>query len=390
MTFQIEIDHVNEKNRSVQKLPERHVPEFARHEPDIDEIRSAAENHEFENLVVIANGGSITSFRAYLYAFMPETDVDVRLVTTMDPDYLNKISREMSPESTLVMPISKSGETASVIESLLYFIKRDYDVFGVTSDGGALSQILERRDFDWIEHPEVGGRFSGLTETALVPAAFAGMPVDEIRKGGEEMYSRLSPENQYNPALNTASALYDAEQKGHEFIFSGFYSTRMLGFLPLFVQLVHETVCKEGKGPTVFGDLGPEFQHHTNQRLFGGKQNTIPVFFRTDTHEREEILVPEDIEDVELRGRRLEDLDGNTLRHSLASEYRGVKETMDEREMPNITLNLTELSHESAGKLMAFLQYLAVYLGWLYDVDPFSQPDVEESKKVGFEKRFGP
>ncbi|MFB6291883.1 MAG: hypothetical protein ABEI58_00650 [Candidatus Nanohaloarchaea archaeon] len=387
MTFQIEIDHVNEKNRSVQELPKYHVPEFAKYEPDLEKIREEAENHEYENLVVIGNGGSITSFRAYLYAFLPETDVDVRMVTTMDPDYLNRLSRELDPENTLVMPVSKSGETVGVLESLLYFMKREYDVFGVTG-GGALKDILDARGYGYMEHPDIGGRFSGATETALVPAAFAGMPVEEIRKGAEKMYEKLSPKKQYNPALNFASALYDAERNGYEQVFTGFYSTRMFGFYPLFVQLMHETVCKDGEGQTVFGDHGPEFQHHTNQRIFGGKENVLPVFFRTDTHEHEEVQVPEDLKDIEVRGEKLGALNGRNLQDSLEAEYQGVKDALDEEGIPNLTVNVTELSHESAGMLLAFMQYVAVYSAWLREVEPFTQPDVERSKKIGFDERF--
>lgn len=390
MSFQIEIDHVNEKNRSVQDLPRKREPDFVHVEPDLEMIqRKAEENENYENLVVIGNGGSVTSFRAYLYAFMPETDMDVRIVTTPEPDYLNRVSKEMRPENTLVMPISKSGETLTVIESLMYFLKRDYDVFGVTSDNeGALKQILEKRDFDWIEHPDVGGRFSGATETALVPAAFAGIDVREVREGAEDMYERLSPQNKYNPALNVASAFYDAEKQGFPELFAGFYATRLFGFKPLFVQLMHETVCKEGEGQTVYGDLGPEFQHHTNQRIFGGKENVLPIFFRTDTNEREHIEVGGDLVDVQVRGKTLDDLDGMELKESVRSEYEGVKQALDDHDRPNITFNLTNLSHRGAGETVAFLQYLAVYSAWLRDVNPFDQPDVEKSKKLGFQARF--
>ncbi len=390
MSFKIEIDHLNEKNRSIQELPRKREPDFATYEPDLERIKSSLEEeHDFDNLVVIGNGGSITSFRAYLYAFFPETDVDVRLVTTMDPDYLNRISRELDPDNTLVMPISKSGETVGVLESTLYFMKRDYPVFAVTSDNdGALRQIVEREDLNWIEHPDIGGRFSGATETALVPAAFAGMPISEIRDGAEEMYEKLSPDKQYNPALNLAAAFYDAEKKGYENIFTGFYSTRMFGFYPLFVQLMHETVCKDGEGQTVSGDLGPEFQHHTNQRIFGGKRDIIPVFFNTENHEHEEFEVPDELYDVEVKGKQLGMLDGMSMQESLYAEYQGVKDALDEEEMPNVTISLTDLSHRAAGKMVAFMQYLAVYSAWLRDVDAFTQPDVEKSKKVGFEHRF--
>lgn len=383
MTFEIEIENVNQTTKQV----ETSDPDFSDYEPDLESIKKAAEEHGKENLIIIGNGGSVTSFRAFQYAFMPEIDVDVRIVTTMEPDYLHRLSRELDSENTLVMPISKSGSTVGVIEALLYFMERDYPVFAVTSDNnGTLRKIVEKRDLPWIEHPDVGGRFSGATETGLTPAAFAGLDIDEIRAGAEKMYERFEKEE--NIAYHTASSLYDAENKGYSDILNPVYSTRLLGFYPLFVQLMHETVCKEGEGMTVYGDLGPEYQHHTNQRLFGGKKDVVPFFFRTESHEKRKINVPDDFADLNIRGRKLEDLDGLELSKSLDSEYEGVRDALSEEDMPRMTMTLTELSYRAVGELLAFLQYLAIYSADLRGVDPFSQPDVEKSKEIGFRERF--
>jgi len=385
MSFSIESDNIEASEKD---LSEKEVPNFAEYRPDLENIKEKASDKEFENLVVIGNGGSITTFRAYLYAFLPEVSKDIRLVTTMDPDYLNRLSRELDEQDTLVVPISKSGQTVGVIEALMFFMNRGYDVLPVTSDNnGALRTIVEEQGLDYIEHPDVGGRFSGATETALVPAALAGMDIDEIRAGAEKMYEDLSPEKD-NKAKKLALELYEAEKNGYTDVLTPFYSTRLFGFYPLFVQLMHETVCKEGEGQTVYGDLGPEYQHHTNQRMFGGENNIVPLFFRTETHEHAEIKVPEGLEDIDIRGRKLGDLEQNSYSQALKSEYLGVKHAVDNEGRPNFTLTLDELSYGSAGELVAFMQYLAVYSGWLRGVDPFDQPDVEKSKEIGFKERF--
>lgn len=385
MSFEVETSNTEVSGRDISN---KEKPRFARYEPDLEEIKEKASEKDFENLVVIGNGGSITSFRAYLYAFLPEIRKDVRLVTTMDPDYLNRLSRELDGEETLVVPISKSGETVGVIEALMFFMERGYEVLPVTSDNdGALRSIVEKEGLDWIEHPDIGGRFTGAVETGLVPAALAGMDVDEIRSGAEEMYEKLGP-GKDNAAKELALELYEAEKGGYTDILAPFYSTRLFGFYPLFVQLMHETVCKNGEGMTVYGDLGPEYQHHTNQRMFGGEENIVPFFFRTETHEHAEIEVPEGLEDVDIRGKKLGDLEQNSYSEALKSEYLGVKHAVDDEERPNVTLTLEELSYSSAGELIAFLQYLAVYSAWFRGVNPFNQPDVEKSKNIGFEERF--
>ena len=389
MSIKIEVEHFSEDKRKHQDFPKKDEPEFVSVEPDIQKIRETRDNYDYDNLIVIGNGGSITSFRAYLYAFLGETDKNVRLVTTMDPDYLNNLTDEMDPEETVVMPISKSGETVGVVEALMHFIDSDYPVCAVTSQNdGALKQIVEENNYGWIQHQDVGGRFSGLTETALAPALFAGIDVEGIREGGEEMYEKLSPKMQYNPALNVASALHDAELDGYQEVFTPFYSTRLFGFYPLLVQLMHETVCKDGEGQTFYGDMGPECQHHTNQRLFGGREDVATMFFRTEAHEKSSISIPENLGDIDIRGRQLGELEGQELSDSLEAEYKGVKDTLEDEEMPSITINLTDVSHKTLGKLVAFMQYLSVYSAWLRDVEPFNQPDVEKSKQIEFDERF--
>lgn len=383
MSFEIEIEGLDEHEKEIESIQ----PDFENKKPDLEAIRKAAEQHSRENLVLIGNGGSVTSFRALLYTFMPEIKGNVRIVTTMEPDYLNRISREFEPENTVVMPISKSGSTVGVIEALMYFMEKDYPVFAVTSDNeGALRKIVEKEDLPWIEHQDVGGRFSGGTETALTPAAFMGLNVGEIREGIEQMYEKL--EDGENPAKHLASCLYQAEKQGYDQVLNPVYSTRLLGFQPLFIQLMHETVCKEGEGMTVYGDLGPEYQHHTNQRLFGGKNDVLPLFLKAETHEKNTVDVPEHLEDIELRSRKLGELDGIELSESLEAEYAGVKEALESEEMPYITLNFTELNYRAAGELMAFMQHLAVYSAEIRDVNPYNQPDVEKSKNIGFKKRF--
>lgn len=383
MSFEIEINGLDEAEKEI----DQELPDFTDIRPDIDEIKNTVEDYEYENIVVIGNGGSVTSFRALLYTFMPEVDKSVRIVTTMEPDFLHRVSREFSPEETLVVPISKSGSTVGVLEALLYFMERDYEALPVTSDNsGALRQIVEKEGLDYIEHREVGGRFSGATETALLPAALLGLDVEEIREGAELMYRNLEEED--NSAYRLASALKSSQEMGYTEILNAIYSTRLFGFKPLFVQLMHETACKNDEGMTVLGDLGPEYQHHTNQRLFGGRKDMLPFFIRSEANEARKIDVPEKLQDIDLRGRKLGDIDGIDLSESLGAEYKGVEEALESEGMPYVTLTLTDLSYQAAGEMMAFMQILAVYFARFQDVDPFTQPDVEKSKKKGFEARF--
>ncbi|MFB6159133.1 MAG: hypothetical protein ABEJ95_05780 [Candidatus Nanohalobium sp.] len=374
MSINIESENIPVKETDV----DTSLPEFTEIEPDFS---LEGIDRDFSTLIVIGNGGSITSLRALKYAFLEEMDRELEIITTMDPDRLHKISADHSPEDTLVMPISKSGSTVGVIESLIYFINRGYDFNPLTTPGSPLHTIAERYSRDIIEHQEVGGRFSGLTNTALAPAKLLGLETGEIREGGEEGYRHKEK------AVKTAEKLYAAEKEGYGEVLTPFYSSRMFGFYPLLIQLMHETVCKEREGQTFYGDHAPEYQHHTNQRLFGGKENVLTFFFRT-SHRRETVNVPEELEDINLKGERLGELDRENLSDALNAEYRGVRETLEEEKKPFIDLKLEDSGYRGFGRFMAFIQLTAYYSAKIRGVEPLTQPDVEKSKEKSVEERF--
>lgn len=362
-----------------EKEKSRDLPEFANITPDYD---LAKVDRDFENLVVIGNGGSITSLRAIYYTFLDQAEKHLDIISTMDPDRLHQVLSHTDPENTLIMPISKSGSTIGVLESLMFFVNRGYDFTPLTTPDSPLHGIANRYDRSIIEHQDVGGRFSGLTNTALAPVELLGLDSNEIRKGGEEGYQELKSE-----AIEAASVLYQAEQDGYNEVLTPFYSSRMFGFYPLLVQLMHETVCKEGEGQTFYGDHAPEYQHHTNQRLFGGRKNILPFFFRT-THREEKISFPEQISDIQVKGRNLGELDDESLVDALNTEFSGVKQALECENMPYIDLKLENSGYRGFGKLMAFMQLMAYYSADMRGVNPLTQPDVEKSKKMGLEERF--
>lgn len=382
----IEVEYHNiEKKETISEIE---LPDFIDYKPDLEQIEEKTSKYrDIDNLIIIGNGGSITSFRAIYYAFIEETDVNVEIVHTMEPSYLEKIRRKTRPENTLVMPISKSGSTTGVIESLLYFIDKNYSVFAVTSDKESpLKEIVEKENFEWIEHPDIGGRFTGAVETALTPASVLGLDIQEIRKGAENYYEKIKSEN--NPAKQTAELLYNAEKQGYNEVLTPFYTTKLFGFYPLQVQLMHESVCKQSEGQTYYGDIAPEYQHHTNQRLFGGKENCIPLFYTVENHVKKTINVPNELKQIKINENKLEDLENLKYGDSLQSEFEGVKQALENEEKPYLNIKIETIDHETVGALIAHFQFQAIYSAELRNVNPYNQPNVEKSKKLGYQQRF--
>ena len=268
-----------------------------------------------------------------------------------------------------------------------------YKLLVITNpEGGALLEIAGKLGLPMIEHPAIGGRYSGLTSSTLVPCHLLGMNIDKLFHGAKEMYRKCSPVAgiEDNPALQIAASLYVAETKGYEEVFMPIYSKRMTGFSNLVIQLIHESSCKDGKGQTFYAASAPESQHHTNQRFFGGRRNVCGFFIKTkkDVQKKDMLIkVPDKLKDIVIRDGTLASIDSNTYAQVLDFEFEGVIEHAKRNKIPRINLVMEKADEFELGEFVGLWHYIAVYASILRDVNPFDQPEVEFAKKVSFELR---
>lgn len=336
-----------------------------------DEVNKVVEG--VKNVISVGNGGSITSFDAYYHALPPKADAVS--VWTMDPFYLKKVKERFDPKDTVVLAVSKSGNTLGQIESLLYFT--DYPIICVTNPNeGTLQEIARKMDWSIIEHPPVGGRFSGGTSSTFVPALICGLDVEKIQQGIIDGYKMK------DEAYSLSKYYFDKEKDGYNEIYVTCYAEALAGFENLIVQLMHESACKDGKGQTVYFAMGPEAQHHTNQRFLGGKPNVIGTFIVEKATETEQISVPEKIIDIDYKGGKLSVIDGLDYSKALYAEYLGTLGDAQEKNVPNVTIELDRIDERSVGTLVSFWHLVAFYSSLLRDVNPFDQPAVERSKNI--------
>ena len=151
-------------------------PELFEYRENIEGLKKNLEGFgDFERIIVVGNGGSITSYDAYFWALCSKCESQT--VWTMDPALLQRTKKRFPNDGkTVVVAVSKSGNTLGQIESLLYF--SDYPVVVVTNPNeGALSEIANKLNYPIIPHPPIGGRFSAGTSSAFAPSYLAGMNV---------------------------------------------------------------------------------------------------------------------------------------------------------------------------------------------------------------------
>ncbi|MBW2967209.1 hypothetical protein KY362_01855 [Candidatus Woesearchaeota archaeon] len=376
----------------LEKIRKADAPPFERYKEDIPKLKEAMKRYRrFRNLILIGNGGSNTSMKAFHKALVPlDSRKGFEIIDTMEPDFLKEVKDKYGKWKTLVMPISKSGTTIGILEAMFAF--DGYKFLPITSPNkAAMHKIATELKWRTIDHPVVGGRYSGLTACAFAPALFFGIDVAEIEKGARGMYKKCNPSVsiEKNPALQLAASLYLLERKGYSEIFCPVYSKKLSGFKNLIVQLMHESVCKKGHGQTIYCADAPESQHHTNQRFFGGKKNVLGLFITVETQDDDQsrVRIPDFSRDISIRSGKLGDIDNVPYAHALNFEFKGTYQDAVNNKIPCAHVELDRISPESVGEFLGFWHYVAVYSSMLRDVNPYDQPHVESSKELSFKLR---
>ena len=391
-TSKLKIKDFSSIKKKLDKIKGMPIPDFNNYVEDVQLLKKTLKKYRwFKNLIVIGNGGSNTSFLAYHKALVPlDSKKKAFILTSMEPDLIKELRSTYSRSKTLVMPISKSGTNIGILEAMFAF--SDYKLLPVTSpEKGALSVIAEEKKMEMIPHPPIGGRYSGFTASAFAPALFFGIDVEDIQDGAKTMYDFCNPKVHIdrNPALQLAASLYLLEKKGYIEIFCPIYSSKLSGFQNLIVQLMHESVCKKGKGQTSYCAEAPESQHHTNQRFFGGRKNVLGLFITVDKQNdcKTKVNVPVSVSKIKVRDGILADIDNTPYASALEYEFQGTYQDAVNKKIPCAHIHIDKVSPFDIGELTAFWHYVAVYSAALRDVDPFDQPQVESSKDISFKLR---
>jgi len=327
-------------------------------------------NNGFKNAIIIGNGGSISTTYAFL-GLKEFYENNFYVLNTNEPKLIKDLRNFFKKKDTIVFVISKSGKTSTVIEN--YFAFRDYKKVIITGKGSLLYNLSKKDNNIIFEHPNVGGRFTGPTVVSYIPSFFLGLDIDKIRDGFEEAYKKNNVEIEDSDSLKIAKLLYFLEEKGYINIFVPIYSNYLNNLQNVVMQLYHETVCKDGKGGTIFTSLSPESQHHTNQRFFGGRKNILGMFI---TYKNKDSFVIENNEEG------LEKYDDLDLGDALHYEFYGTYQNSINKGIPTINIELDRLDEKEIANFIGFFHYLSIYSAFFRGVNPFDQPAVEDSKNI--------
>lgn len=364
-------------------------PAFIGYKPDMAAIKALVEKYnQYKRVLVIGHGGSVTSSYGMYHALrglVPKNVAkDAYFLSSVDPDYVVDIKAKLDPADTLVVAVSKSGSDTTQLEALSQFW--DFPIVVITELDTPLYHIAQKKQLDTIIHPPIGGRFTAFTEVGLLPLLFCGIDVEYLLRGAGETHALYEKDNL---AWKAASVAFQLEDQGFVDVLGLVYSHYLFPTTNVITQLCHESFGKNGRGQTYSFAEGSEVQHHTVQRLVGGRKNMAAWFIGLHSfHAEVSTHYPADLHSITVRDHALFDLNKIPLAEAQRFELEGTMESAQLSNIPLIHMELTGIEPVELGRFISFWQLYAVYSSVLRKVNPMDQPAVEAGKQISFNKRL--
>lgn len=106
--------------KKIDDIKKKEKPAFVLDKPALSQITKLAEKQtKYKNVIIVGNGGSITSSRAYYDALGSKKNLII--LDSMEPDYINSIKEKYKKKDTLVIIISKSGNIGKINNDIATF-----------------------------------------------------------------------------------------------------------------------------------------------------------------------------------------------------------------------------------------------------------------------------
>ena len=371
--------------------------EIAAIEKEAAKLRSKA-----DVIICIGIGGSYLGAKAVLEAMSDpfkllhkeQKDPTVSFAgQNISEDYTAEMLAAVKEHSIAAIVISKSGTTtepAIAFRLIKAEIEKRYGkkeaserIVAITDKArGALKTLATQEGYPTFVIPDdVGGRFSVLTPVGLLPLAAAGVDIAALVHGAQEMEKATADGVPFkeNPAAIYAAVRNILYADGKKIEILGSYEPKLQYINEWWKQLYGESEGKQGKGifpasVTLTADL-----HSMGQYIQDGERTLFETIISV-AKPAAKIVIEADSENLDglnfLAGKRISEVNRMAeLGVQLAHVDGGV---------PNIRIEIPEISAGVIGGLLYFFEKACGISGYMLGVNPFDQPGVEAYKKNMF------
>ncbi len=376
-----------------QRFPFLHEPSNEESMAHVMRLAAEVKDRGCRHLVLVGTGGS--SFGANALASLERTRNSLRepffhVLDNADPATAEFVYRNIEPEKTIFILISKSGGTAEVLMHAMISLQhmekhvgRDQihrHFYAITEPKqSALHDLAESYKIPIVPHdPNIGGRYSVMSVVGMFPAACIGIDVAAVREGAQTTLQQTleaAAVDESHAALGAALSAYHLENGRPISTFMP-YCDHLREFGDWYKQLVSESLGKQGKGITPLTARGAVDQHSMLQLFLEGPDDKWFTLVTSD--QRGTGLKIE-----EQKNPPVPYLNGRTMGDVLEALQEGTTQTLIRNNRALRTIKMHDYtSAATMGALMMHWMLEVILTADIMGINPYDQPAVEEGKNL--------
>jgi glucose-6-phosphate isomerase len=286
---------------------------------------------------VLGMGGSSLAPELFSRAF-DGNGLELRILDSTHPDAVRAFRDWAQGARTLLCVSSKSGSTTepNAFHAALAAVAPALDFVAITDPGSSLAELARAQEFRAIVEgqPDVGGRYSALSVFGLVPAALHGVDLDALLAAAEGMAEACRRPATSNPGLALGAAIGEAALAGRDKL-TIITSPRLASLGDWVEQLVAESTGKAGRGivPIVGEPVGDVARY--------GEDRYFVVVTTADEPSAQWTWLSSELERAGHPGQHIEiggpaDLAGEFMRWEVATAAAGIALGIDPFDQPNV------------------------------------------------------
>ena len=334
-----------------------------------------------KNQIIIGLGGSsagakaINQYLGYNFYFFDN----------YDPAYIYNFLYLHDLNEFNIYVISKSGNTFETLAifNLVYqhLIKKNKiqaindNICCITENSdNALSNFAKKNSLKILSHnPDIGGRFSVFSETAMslfdinpnIVAECTGKIINKLKDNNLE--------DTLNPVVNAAVLLSIQEINNLNFNINLLYEYSLKNFSYWFHQLFAESLGKNENALTPMTSICPKDHHSMMQLYIDGPRDKFFNIYEPSSESHFDKFAKFELGKIE----------NKSPSNLLKSQFLGLVQTFREKKIP---FKIISINHSKSSRLESILQLLSyniletIILGYAQNIDPYDQPAVEQIK----------
>lgn len=328
--------------------------------PQIEEFCASIHSSGFTHVVLLGMGGSsmtplvFQKVRSFKPAFASDVNTQLKfhVLDSTEPEVIQKIEQDIDHERTLFIVSSKSGNTAEIVAFFNYFYdglktakgdQAGQNFIAITDKGSPLDDLATKKKFRkiFLNFSDIGGRYSALSYFGIVPAALMGVDVKTLLERAQLMVTGCGPKvlESQNPGLILGATIAELAVQGCDKL-TYVLPPSLSAFGLWLEQLLAESTGKNNTGILPLNGL--PFTEIDNY----GKDRS---FFQMEFQDQKDLL----------RTQKMKSLH--------AKEY------------PLISIQIQD--ELDLGAEFFRWEIATAAAGAILGIDPFDQPNVQESKK---------